>query len=162
MEFPIVVTKTVLDKQVEVQIDHFLKFRCPSILNEYAYCNSWEDLEQRIKQQMKINKIEHAIEVVISEERKYIRATLRGLHQTKGVLFTINGKKETIQHPTIVAMGNAVSDLQLIQLNALRTASHEASAAESAFRDTLNPKHHLSAVLLIHEANQQALAKDPA
>lgn len=127
-----------------------------------------DELIRKASAEMSRQRIEHNIPVILSERRSvveernrgYFRATLRGRHASRAAyLFLIDGKKETIEHPHIVALGTEFSDDDLVELNRLLHFEREAANATQAFLVAHCPAHAnrmLSAGELLTEAEAAA------
>jgi len=121
-----------------------------------------EDLEKRISQEVTRQRVEHRIPVVLQTPGGYERAILRGRNERTGeALFTrvSDGEKFAEKHPTVVALGQQVSDADLAEMNRLHDAFLAARAAEYEYLRQRVPKgQFLSAWSLLNEAEQAAVA----
>jgi hypothetical protein len=103
---------------------------------------TWDELEQKVRKTLQRQKVEYQIPVVLFLEKNrenrdttsYVRAMLRGRNErTRAFLLTIDGKKEAMDHPRIVALGDKLTDEELTELNRLSALRREAGRAESTY-----------------------------
>ncbi len=100
---------------------------------------SKEQLEERIRRELARQKVELVIPVVLHTDHGLVRAILRGRNQrTSEYLFTIDGEKQKVEYPKIVAL--EVSDEVLARGNALAAEHVRARQTLDAFLATILPK----------------------
>ena len=107
---------------------------------------SFEELEKQVRHQVKRQKVEHQIRLVIELKDvdvddpkhatvRYVRAVLRGRNaRTLKYLLTIDDKKTALQHLAVVAMSDDVTEEQLVGLNVLQQAADRAAGHVTAAR----------------------------
>lgn len=123
------------DEEIPVHLDdnrHFVA----EVGGVEVRAESFEELEKKARAQASRQKVQHQIRVVLAvrsgpgQRTVYVRAILRGKNdRTRAYLFTIDGKKEALEHPKIVALGDDVADEQLAGLNQLQRSADDATAA---------------------------------
>lgn len=128
---------------------------------------SIRELEERIKETRRRSRIKVSIPIVITsghyaDEPHYFRAILTGRHgNTLSCRVIVNGKPEVMQHINIVAMGNAITDAQIAELNQLARNVHQAREAETNAINAVNggQRVRISALDLIENALKNGVAE---
>lgn len=124
------------DDEIPVHLDENRHF-VAEVGGVEVRAESFEELEKKARAQASRQKVQHQIRVVLAvpsdsaaRNTLYVRAILRGRNdRTRAYLFTIDGKKEALEHPKIVALGDDVADEQLAGLNQLQCSADDATAA---------------------------------
>lgn len=172
---PHVATRTVSGTEVAVEVTTDLSFRC-TVGGETLYATDWKSLEGKIQRVLRTQKIEHKIQVVLQSggaffgsviekaKTKYIRATLRGKNARTGeYLFTLDGgAKVAIDSPTLVCLGNEITDDELLEACRLGQLHEEAQRLDRDFIRRFKDKgpRILSAAHLIAKAERKIVGEE--
>lgn len=148
---------------VDVKLDKGKRFHAEMDGKTYS-ADSYDKLVEAVRKAARLAKLEHDIPVVILYGGRYRRAALRGIHSGRSeYLFTIDGKKEGLSHPTILSRGENVTDGELAELNARREASEAAGRYERELHDLIVRRDPVrSARQLLDDADKRALEEAPA
>lgn len=155
------------DEEIPVHLDENRHF-VAEVGGVAVRAESFEELEKKARAQASRQKVQHQIHVVLAvrsepgQRTVYVRAILRGKNdRTRAYLFTIDGKKEALEYPKIVALGDDVADEQLDGLNQLQRAADDATAAVVATCQAFAAGKDLAAFKLLDASERTLTVVEP-
>ena len=154
---------TIQGKDYEVRVTEHLRFLA-DVGEVKVYASDAQKLQEQIATELRKQRIEHAIGVVLDYKGAAVRAVLRGQNvRTRAFLLTLaDGTKIAEDHPVILALDKDVTDEQIAALNRLAEATATAASRATAYRRSLRNARgeHLVAWALIQQAERAAGIKD--